>query len=132
MGFKIKYHLFFVLACVTFSCKKESVNTTTGNITLNITALHHNWPVHFLDVYLKYDTTSWPGTDPTLYDAVTQTGQNGNCSFDKLYTGTYYIYATGYDPAVDTTVIGYLPVVITRDNITDHALSVTMYVSETH
>ena len=132
MGCKIKYLLFVALAVLAVSCKKETVGTTSGNITLNITALHHSWPVHYLRVYLKYDTTSWPGTVTGLYDDSTETSQNGNCSFGNLYTGNYYIYATGYDPAVDTTVIGYMPVAITKDNITDHALSVTMYVSETH
>src|SRR6185436_6762610 len=108
-----------ILLCVSLfsvflaACKKDdSPKIVHGNITLKVLALHHNWTIHYLSVYLKSNATTWPGRDSTLYNSVTQTTQNGRCEFDNLYPGNYYVYASGYDPVVNDNVIGYMPVVI--------------------
>jgi len=125
-----------ILCCVSLftifllSCKKEdSVKIVHGNITLKVLVKHHDWTIHYMNVYLKSNTTVWPGRDSTLYDSMTQTTQNGRCEFNNLYPGNYYIYASGYDPVVNTNVIGYMPIQITT-GLTDNTLDVTLYVSE--
>ena len=60
---------------------------------------------------------------------MTQTTQNGRCEFNNLYPGNYYIYASGYDPVVNTNVIGYAAVPITA-GLPNNTLEVTLYVSE--
>jgi len=112
------------------SCKKEdSPKIVHGNITLKVLVKHHDWPIHYLNVYLKSNTTVWPGRDSTLYDSMTQTTQDGRCEFSGLYPGDYYLYASGYDPVVFTNVIGYMPVQI-ASGLPNNTRDVTLYVSE--
>ena len=129
-------NLSVIVCCVSLitillvSCKKDdSVKIAHGNITLKVLVKHHDWTIHYLNVYLVSNTTEWPGTDSTLYDSMTQTSQNGRCEFTNLYPGNYYLYASGYDPVVNTNVIGYMPVQITS-GLTDNTKDVTLYVSE--
>jgi len=126
-GIVICVSLFFFLAACG---KDDSQKIVHGNVTLNVKVLHHNWTIHYLPVYLKSNTTEWPGRDSTLYDSMTETTQNGRCQFNNLYPGNYYIYASGYDPVVNNNVIGYMPVTITNAGLTDNAMDITLYVSE--
>src|SRR5438105_14179055 len=89
----------FVLAFVA-GCKKENTvknesgqTVVQGNITLKIRAMHHWWGVPYLPVYLKKNSTSWPGTDSTKYEFKTVADNDGNYEFDHLYPEDYYIYA---------------------------------------
>ena len=112
------------------ACKKEEPGGVVhGNITLRVQVLHHSWPIHHLPVYLEANSVTWPGRDSTLYDRVLQTRQDGTCDFTGLYPGNYYLYASGYDPTVDSLVIGYMPVqVLSADE--DKIQEITLYVSE--
>jgi hypothetical protein len=121
----------FGVMLLAASCKKEDpVKVVHGNITLKVNVLHHSWPVHFLPVYLKRNVTEWPGRDSTLYDQVTETGQDGSCTFSNLYVGDYYVYGSGYDPVVQNHVIGYAPVTLNSATVVNNTMEITLYVSE--
>lgn len=46
-------------------------------------------------VYIKYDATSFPGTDPSQYDNQQTVDSKGNFNFQLMFKGSYYLYATG-------------------------------------
>lgn len=114
------------------SCKKDSTTETpvTGNITLKVHCLHHTWDVTNINVYLKYNTLSFPGADSTLYDRQRTTDGSGQAAFDNLYPGNYYVYASGFDTTFGAQVIGYKQVTISKENVTNNEMAVTLYVSE--
>lgn len=123
----------FFLCLVAVSCEKGERNSSRpieGSITLKVNVKHHSWGVGPLDVYLKKDVTEWPGTDISKYDFHVTTNQNGNCEFNQLFPGDYFLYATGYDPIFRDSVLGYIPVEINEINIVNLTREVTLYVSE--
>lgn len=70
-----------------------------GKATLKGIVSHHNKPIPNAYVYIKYNTSEFPGADYTLYDTYVQADSEGNYSID-FYKGTYYIFAYGYDLAI--------------------------------
>ena len=120
-----------VTALFFYACKKEdSVKAVHGSITLKVNIRHHDWPIHFLPVYLKNNATAWPGRDSSQYDFVAETGQDGSCTFSNLYVGDYYVYGSGYDPVVGAHVSGYAPVTLTTSTVVNNTAEITLYVSE--
>ena len=81
-----------------------------GNITLNVQVKHHWWGVPYLPVYLKKDALVWPGADSSKYEFQTTTDNLGNCVFNNLFPGNYYVYGHGMDIIFGMNVTGYGPV----------------------
>jgi len=86
--FSITILLFF-----TFSCTK---NRTGGSATLKGKVFHHNVPIPNAYVYIKFNTSEFPGDSYTSYDTYVEADGSGNYSI-PFYKGTYYIYAMGRD-----------------------------------
>jgi hypothetical protein len=82
-----------IVALISFSCKKNQIG---GKATLKGVVMHHDKPIGDAYVYIKYNSTEFPGDDYKLYDAYVQADANGNYSI-SFYKGTYYIFATGRD-----------------------------------
>jgi hypothetical protein len=125
----------FCFAVLNFntSCKKNDISNPRlidGVITLNVHVQHHSWGVSYIDVYLAKNKVEWPGMDTSVYNWHARTNQDGNCSFQKLFPGNYYLFATGYDPIFRDSVIGYIPVFIDESTIEGNMVDVTMIVSE--
>jgi hypothetical protein len=99
-----------------FSCRKEENNpggTTVvqgGKVTLTAQVKHHSFPVGGCEVYLKYNTSEFPGKDVSQYDLHKTAGPNGFVQFEALPNGDHYLYARGWDAAVSDSVTGYIPV----------------------
>jgi len=74
-------------------CKK---NQTGGKATVKGTVVHHNKPIPDAYVYIKFNTTEFPGSDYTKYDTYVQADASGNYTI-PLYKGSYYLFAKGYD-----------------------------------
>ena len=118
-------------------CKKENTVKNAsgqiavqGNFTLKIRAMHHWWGVPYLPVYLKKNATSWPGSDSTKYEFRTIADNDGNCEFDHLFPGNYYIYAHGMDAVFGMNVIGYGPVQLNSTTAPNNEFDFTLNVSE--
>ena len=123
------------LAVVICSCKKSStdpVNGTEikGDLQLNVHVLHHANEVSFIDVYLKRNATSWPGTDTTKYDLHFKANGYGMAVCTGLFPGNYFVYAQGYDSYYGVNVLGYSPVTLNSSTLHDFQADLTLYVSE--
>ena len=99
-----------LLMVLFFSCAKpgsEEVILTT-QITLQGTVMHHFWTVGSCKVYIKGNTTIYPGPQPSAYDSFTVADPGGTFIFSNLSPGYYYLFGKGYDPAWGDTVNGAL------------------------
>lgn len=134
----ISFFLLFILGTtVIVGCKKDTSLKNEnrqvviqGNLTLKVHAMHHQWLVPDLPVYLKKNSTSWPGTDSTKYELKTVTDVDGNCEFDHLFPGSYYLFAHGFDVNAGTDVIGYHAIELNVTTAPSNELNFTLNVSE--
>jgi hypothetical protein len=76
-----------------FSCKK---NQTGGKGSVKGVVEHHGKPIADAYVYIKFNSTEFPGDDYTKYDTYVKADANGNYSI-TFYKGSYYLYAKGFD-----------------------------------
>ena len=135
---KIKtYFLIFLIIPISYffaACQKEKTGTdgivVPGNISLEVHAVHHNWDVSGITIYLEKNVTDFPGKDSTIYDIKGIADGYGIFTFEHLHPGNYYVYASGYDAIWGTNVIGYMPAVINSNTVTDNELKITLIVSE--
>jgi hypothetical protein len=58
--------------------------------------MHHSKPIPNAVVYIKFNTTEFPGDGPDFYDTSVEADASGNYSID-FYKGSYYVYAVGLD-----------------------------------
>ena len=134
--------IFILTVCLSstaifYGCKKDATMTNAngqvvvpGSITLKIQAKHHYWGVPYLHVYLKKNATEWPGRDSTKYEFNTVADNEGNCEFDHLFPGNYYIYASGFDVIFGMNVMGYGPVQLNSTTAPNNEFDFTLLVSE--
>lgn len=109
------FHIFsalFLLA-VNVSCKK---NGTGGNADVNTKASHHNRPIPFTDIYIKYNATEFPGGDISAYDATQKSDKDAKSTFKGLLPGDYYFYGVGYDSSAQAVVKGGVGLTIRRSD----------------
>jgi hypothetical protein len=125
--------IFITMLFLAASCKKNGNSegpTVKGTITLEVFAKHHSLEVPGIMVYLKAHSSEWPGRDSTLYEYKAKTDGYGRVEFNQLFTGSYYLYATGFDAAWGADVIGYIPVVLDESTVENNEASVDLMVSE--
>jgi len=91
-----KYFVLVGLILTIVSCKKNQVG---GTGSVKGVVAHHGKSIPNAYVYIKYNTSEFPGDDYTLYDTYVAADNNGNYTI-PFYKGTYYIYARGYDYAI--------------------------------
>jgi hypothetical protein len=135
---KIRILSFTFIILVFFtgnSCKKENMANGTGavipgTISLEVHAIHHSWDVSNIMFYLKKNATDFPGHDSSIYEFKGQADGYGKYTFEKLYPGSYYLYASGYDAIWGDNVHGYIPVVLDQDHVVDNSFNITLEVSE--
>lgn len=124
--------LFFscvVLAAV--SCKKDDNNQkVAGKIVLEVYITHHQIPVPNIPVYLKLNTSSFPGNDSTKYDLKVKTNVSGKAFFTELTPGNHYLYSYGLDAGVGENVIGYQPLTISSSTVVNDTVKTQLFVSE--
>lgn len=105
------------LISILNSCKKNQVG---GTATVKGVVAHHEKPIADAYVYIKYNTTEFPGDDYTKYDTYVKADANGNYSI-PFYKGSYFIYARGYDYAIPAPYIvqgGISVTVRNKENLT--------------
>lgn len=116
------------LICIlslSVSCKKKSddcVAGAGGDNTMVVYFKHHSklitaQPGYPDTLFIKYNTKDFPGDNPSAYNAI-YTGDTLTDHFliDNLKCGDYYLFGTGWDPAISQRVKGGIPV-----SITDHS-----------
>ena len=110
--------------------KKDAVTPVNSKIILAVSVTHHYLPVPSLPVYVKFNTSSYPGQDSTKYDIRKLTNESGMVYFANIIPGNHYIYGYGYDPGVGMNVIGYHPLIITSSSVVNDTVRTLLYVSE--
>ncbi len=98
----------FSLLIIT-ACHKEGIG---GKSTINGGVKHHEKPIPFSVVYIKYGATDFPGTDVTKYDDHTTCDANANYEFKNLRKGKYYLYGVGWDNSIASQVTGGIPITV--------------------
>ena len=89
----LKIFLVFSLSLGICSCTK---NRTGGDATLKGKVLHHGKAIPNAYVYVKFNTSEFPGDSYSSYDTYVEADGSGNYSI-PFYQGTYYIFAMGRD-----------------------------------
>jgi hypothetical protein len=97
---------------VASSCHKEGLG---GNSSIHGTVMHHSKVIPGCKVYIKFNTSDFPGESPANYDASVDADSKGDYTFPKLYSGDYYLYGVGYDNSILQIVRGGIPVSIKRN-----------------
>jgi len=113
-----KYIIYSLLwiSVTFFSCKKNALG---GNAVVKGEVKHHAKLIPNATVYIKFNTSEFPGKDVTLYDDKFVADADAKYSF-KCYKGEYYLYAVGFDSAEPPpgTVTGGVPTKRVRSNET--------------
>jgi hypothetical protein len=133
---KRKSFFLILLFAVGFlaACKKSSTNpsggaTVQGNVTLMVNVMHHTWGVSSIPVYIKFNTTEWPGKDTTKYDVRQLANLEGVVTFTHLGPGELVVYAAGFDAVFQAYTIGFGNVTITKADA-NSTVNATVFVSE--
>lgn len=90
---RFKIIVLFALLFSIYACKKNQVG---GKATIKGVVLHHSKPIANALVYVKYNSTEFPGDNTTLYDSYVTADNSGNYSI-SVFKGSYYIYSVGKD-----------------------------------
>jgi hypothetical protein len=126
--------LLILLIAVGFSCKKDDKNTSPiviqGSLELQVQAKHHSLEVPDIMIYLMRNATSFPGNDSSIYTYRGKADVYGRYTFEKLFPGNYYVYASGYDSLWQSYVVGNCPVTLNDSTAVNNELSVIVNVSE--
>lgn len=93
---------------------------TGGSVTIVAKPKHHGTNIFSTSTYpdsafLKFNATELPGTNPSSYDMVV-VGEDGedHVHLSGIKSGKYFLYMTGWDPAISERVSGGVPIVITQ------------------
>jgi hypothetical protein len=79
-----------------YTCKKNELG---GKSKVKGVVAHHGKPIPNAVVYIKFNTTEFPGENSSDYDTSVNADAEGNYSID-FYKGSYYLYAMGLDMAI--------------------------------
>lgn len=130
------FSLLFIPVFIFISCKKNDEHNSAGQVIVKgtnkliVTVAHHTYTLPDIAVYLKYNTTVFPGSDTSLYDWHTLSDPSGIAVFDNLFQGNYFLYAKGFDQGIGMNVMGASPVVLNSSSLVNNELYVTLYVTE--
>lgn len=99
----LKYIFLLICALSFLGCKKNQLG---GKSNIKGKVVHHDQAIPNARVYIKFNATEFPGTDPASYDTYIDADHNGNFEIEKIYRGSYYFYGVGYDAAISQPVKG--------------------------
>jgi hypothetical protein len=104
------------IAAFSTSCKDEEVEhqicpgSPGGEVDLSFYVYHHDSLIPGAVIFLKYNETEFPGSEPVNYNTVIQTGvagaEKGYAFLPNMTCGRYYVYSEGYDPDMNDSVFG--------------------------
>lgn len=90
-------------------------------VELSGTVLHHDRPIAFARVYLKKNTSAFPGVNPGLYDFSIEADSDAMFRFHNLAPASYYLYGEGWDAGINDSVYGGVPTTITGTSQTQRS-----------
>ena len=116
--------MFVIAAFVLISCNKVEAGKG-GNGLIDGVAVHHNLRIGEAQIYIKYGAEEFPGTDLSEYDDNVTANANGEFAFPDLNEGNYFIYGAGFDPVLNDSVFGGIPVELREDESKTVVLAIT-------
>ncbi|HZF99441.1 MAG TPA: hypothetical protein VEY71_00490 [Chitinophagales bacterium] len=116
--------LLAIAAMASSACRKAG---TGGDAEVTFMVIHHDEHIHGANVYLKFDADEFPGDNVADYDLSDVADHDGHGHFHGLKRGKYFIYAVGFDSAINETVSGGVAFKITKK---DEMKSITVPVTE--
>jgi hypothetical protein len=102
-----KFSLFLMTVLVlafASGCKKknECEAGSGGSLTVLANMIHHTRPIKGCRVYVKFNTSEFPGESPSNYDLSFKADDSTSIAkLTGLNCGDYYLYATGIDSLLD-------------------------------
>lgn len=105
-----------ILFCLVLTSCKDSLTEPDNNITLKVEVKHHSILVPGAKIWLE-KSDEFPGTQSDIYSRETIADEWATGSFTELSTGTYWMYAEGYDGA--DSVAGYNSIFLTDTLLLD-------------
>ncbi len=102
--------IFGILVMLSYGCKDKKeeevidncLEGRTGSLSLVVKMVHHARPIPGCRVFVKFNTSEFPGEDTTKYDYKLSADSNSPfATIDSLTCGNYYIYAVGIDSLLD-------------------------------
>ena len=111
-----------ILSATFSSCHKEGIG---GKSSVSGLVKHHSAPIPNCVVYIKYGTTSFPGTNVANYDEHVTADGNAHYQIKDLRRGDYYLYGVGYDASIMGTVSGGIAVTLKYNQEFDSDVPVT-------
>lgn len=130
------FKFFFIVSLFFVSCKKNEEHNNAGQVIVKgtnkliVTVAHHTYTLPDIHVYLKNNTTVFPGSDTSLYEWNTLSDPSGIAVFEDLFPGNYFLYAEGFDQGIGMNVIGASPAILNSSTLVNNELYVTLYVTE--
>ena len=118
------YISLITLLLISFSCKKNQMG---GKSTVQGTVFHHAKRIPNAKIYIKFNSTDFPGNDASLYDIVEEADANGDFKLN-FYKGNYYLYGVGkdYGIAAPYDVVGGVSILLR----TNEDKQLNIYVTE--
>lgn len=122
----------FLFASTLMACKKNEPLPERVQNTIWFTVKHHEWRVAYIQTYLKQrsDTMSLPyfySHQLSTFDTSQTADNEAQGIYPNLLSGTYYLYAKGFDPLWGDTVSGGKTIEIPNY---DSLMQITIAVSE--
>jgi hypothetical protein len=105
-----------LVALLLGGCKPSEPQIIAPQAKYCFTVEHHGLALPDVQVYLKYNTAVFPGSNVSLYDTMVVSDGQGEGCFVRLPVDTHMIYATGFDTAFGMPVSGSQQIIITSLN----------------
>lgn len=91
----------FITVFVGCKKKNECEAGSGGSLTVYAKMIHHVKPIKGCRVYVKFNTTEFPGDSPSNYDLSFKADDTSSVAkLTGLNCGDYYFYAIGIDSAL--------------------------------
>ncbi|MFT4664198.1 MAG: hypothetical protein ACI8YQ_000899 [Polaribacter sp.] len=106
----IRSILFSLILLSIFSCTKDDPTFPKTTTRVTFKTQHHERAVPFIDVYLKYDTDTFPGYDDiSIFDTMIVSDEYGDVTFPRIPVGKHWVVGFGKDEFLMEPVRGGLP-----------------------
>ena len=109
----IKTLLLACLICL-LACKEDEEPITPGieSVMISGKVKHHNEAIGYASVYIKFNTSIFPGKDTSVYDEMVRADSLADYHFNQVTPGSHFIYAMGFDEGIHDSVFGGVPIVV--------------------
>jgi hypothetical protein len=103
------------------ACTKNKLG---GDSEVKGFVMHHSKFIGEARIFIKFNSSEFPGSDTSLYDVRIISDPKGYYSF-KCYKGNYFLFGKGYDILSKEKVSGGIPVKVRSKENLEMTIAVT-------